>query len=349
MSVDEHRATPVPPTLHDVAREAGVSLATASRALNGSTRTVNETFRRRVLDAALRLNYTPNLSAQAVAKGLSSTISLLVSDIADPYFSSIAAGAIRAADEQRIATTMAVTHRDHERELELVRVLRGQRPRAIILTGSRWDGVASEHRLSDELAAYESTGGRVVLVSQRTLPFATVQLGNATGARELARELVGAGYRRFAVIAGDDRLLTSRERVSGFAEGLAEHGIAIHPSRVVRAEFTRDGGRQGAAELLQLGLDDVDLVFAVNDVMAIGAMSAFRAAGLRLPEDLAVAGYDDIATSRDVTPALTTVAVPLEAVGEHAVRLALDPATDSTTTEPVGATVLLRESTPPRA
>lgn len=349
MTVDDHRATPVPPTLHDVAREAGVSLATASRALNGSTRTVNESFRRRVLDAALRLNYTPNLSAQAVAKGLSTTISLLVSDIADPYFSSIAAGAIRAADEQRIATTMAVTHRDAERELELVRVLRGQRPRAIILTGSRWDGVASEHRLAEELAAYESTGGRVVLVSQRTLPFATVQLGNATGARELARALVAAGYRRFAVIAGDDRLLTARERVRGFADGLAEHGIAIHPSRIVRADFSRDGGRHGAEQLLQQGLEGVELVFAVSDVMAIGAMSAFRAAGLSLPTDLAVAGYDDIATSRDVTPALTTVAVPLEEVGEHAVRLALDPATDSTTVEPVGATVVLRESTPPRA
>jgi LacI family transcriptional regulator len=349
MTVDDHRATPVPPTLHDVAREAGVSLATASRALNGSTRTVNESFRRRVLDAALRLNYTPNLSAQAVAKGLSTTISLLVSDIADPYFSSIAAGAIRAADEQRIATTMAVTHRDAERELELVRVLRGQRPRAIILTGSRWDGVASEHRLAEELAAYESTGGRVVLVSQRTLPFATVQLGNATGARELARALVAAGYRRFAVIAGDDRLLTARERVRGFADGLAEHGIAIHPSRIVRADFSRDGGRHGAEQLLEQGLDGVELVFAVSDVMAIGAMSAFRAAGLSLPTDIAVAGYDDIATSRDVTPALTTVAVPLEEVGEHAVRLALDPATDSTTVEPVGATVVLRESTPPRA
>ncbi|WP_285042666.1 LacI family DNA-binding transcriptional regulator [Plantibacter sp. LMC-P-059a] len=349
MTVDDHRATPVPPTLHDVAREAGVSLATASRALNGSTRTVNESFRRRVLDAALRLNYTPNLSAQAVAKGLSTTISLLVSDIADPYFSSIAAGAIRAADEQRIATTMAVTHRDAERELELVRVLRGQRPRAIILTGSRWDGVASEHRLAEELAAYESTGGRVVLVSQRTLPFATVQLGNATGARELARALVAAGYRRFAVIAGDDRLLTARERVRGFADGLAEHGIAIHPSRIVRADFSRDGGRHGAEQLLEQGLEGVELVFAVSDVMAIGAMSAFRAAGLSLPTDIAVAGYDDIATSRDVTPALTTVAVPLEEVGEHAVRLALDPATDSTTVEPVGATVVLRESTPPRA
>lgn len=348
MSVDEHRATPVPPTLHDVAREAGVSLATASRALNGSTRTVNESYRRRVQDAALRLNYTPNLSAQAVARGLSATISLLVSDIADPYFSSIAAGAIRAADEQRIATTMAVTHRDAERELELVRVLRGQRPRAIILTGSRWDGVVSQHRLAEELAAYESTGGRVVLVSQRTLPFATVQLGNAAGARELARALVGAGYRSFAVIAGDDRLLTSRERLSGFADGLAEHGIAIHPSNIVRAEFTRDGGRDGAERLLAQGLGGIELVFAVSDVMAIGAMSAFRAAGLSLPEDIAVAGYDDIATSRDVTPALTTVAVPLEAVGEHAVRLALDPATGPDTTEHIGATVLLRESTPPR-
>jgi len=348
MSDDEPRATPGPPTLHDVAQEAGVSLATASRALNGSTRTVNETFRRRVLDAATRLNYTPNLSAQAVARGLSSTISLLVNDITDPYFSSIAAGAIRAADEQRIATTMAVTHRDSDRELELVRVVRGQRPRAIILTGSRWEGVASQHRLAEELAAYESTGGRVVLVSQQTLPFATVQLGNAEGARALARALVEAGYRSFAVIAGDDRLLTSRERLSGFADGLAEHGIAIHPANIVRAEFTREGGRAGAERLLAQGLDGVELVFAVSDVMAIGAMSAFRSAGLSLPDDVAIAGYDDIATARDVTPALSTVAVPLEAVGEHAVRLALDPATRSDTVEHVGATVLLRESTPPR-
>src|SRR5688572_26742835 len=110
-----------PVTLHDVAREAGVSLATASRALNGSERKVNEAYREKVLAAAARLNYTPNLSAQAVAKGSTNTVALLVADIADPYFSSIAAGVIRAAEETGLVVTMAVTGRSTARELELVR------------------------------------------------------------------------------------------------------------------------------------------------------------------------------------------------------------------------------------
>src|SRR4029453_4406683 len=118
-----------PATLHDVAREAGVSLATASRSLNGSTRKVNEEYRKRVLEAAARLDYSPNLSAQAVARGTTTTVALLVADIADPYFSSIAAGVVAEADTARLIVTMAATERDPERELELVRTLRGQRPR----------------------------------------------------------------------------------------------------------------------------------------------------------------------------------------------------------------------------
>ena len=124
-----------PATLHDVAREAGVSLATASRSLNGSTRKVNEEYRKRVLEAAARLDYSPNLSAQAVARGTTTTVALLVADIADPYFSSIAAGVVAEADTARLIVTMAATERDPERELELVRTLRGQRPRVMILAG----------------------------------------------------------------------------------------------------------------------------------------------------------------------------------------------------------------------
>ena len=144
--VEAARTSPV--TLHDVAREAGVSLATASRSLNGSTRKVNGDYRDRVLEAAERLGYTPNLSAQAVAKGATSTVALVVSDIADPYFSSIAAGVIRYAEEERLLVTMAVTGRRAERELELVRTLRGQRPRVLILSGSRF--VAAELERSEE-------------------------------------------------------------------------------------------------------------------------------------------------------------------------------------------------------
>ncbi|GMA34813.1 LacI family DNA-binding transcriptional regulator [Demequina litorisediminis] len=132
---DSTRTSPV--TLHDVAREAGVSLATASRSLNGSTRNVKAANRERVLEAAQRLGYSANASAQAVARGTSTTVALLVGDISDPYFSSIAAGVVGAAEDNHLIVTMAETRRDPEREVELVRTLRGQRPRAIILAASR--------------------------------------------------------------------------------------------------------------------------------------------------------------------------------------------------------------------
>lgn len=335
-------------TLHDVAREAGVSLATASRTLNGSARKVNDAYRERVQAAAARLGYTPNLSAQAVAKGSTMTVALVVGDISDPYFSSIAAGVISAAEESGFIVTMAVTARDTERELALVRALRGQRPRVLILAGSRMSDEPSQQALVAELTAFESTGGRVVFISQHELPFDTVLLDNYGGGRRLAAALVGLGFRRFAVISGAPSLLTSQDRVVGFLDGLAEHDLTVPADRIVHSEFTRDGGFAGAVELLKRGIDDVELVFAVNDVMAVGAMSALREAG-RIPgESIAVAGFDDIPTVRDITPALTTAQIPLMDVGRHAVELALAPRTVGGTEIPVATTVVIRESTPAR-
>ena len=326
-----------------------MSLATASRSLNGSTRKVNDDYRQRVLAAAARLNYSPNLSAQAVAKGSTSTVALLVSDIADPYFSSIAAGVIRAAEAEGLIVTMAVTERSTERELELVRALRGQRPRVMILSGSRSDGSESQAALIAELTAFAGTGGRVVLISQEGLPFNTVVVDNYLGARALANSLVAAGYRRFAAIGGTRDLVTSRDRLAGFADGLAEHGIAIHPDHIVRSDFTRDGGFAAATELIAGGMDRVELVFAVGDVMAIGAMSALREAGIDVPGDVAVAGFDDIATARDVTPALTTVNIPLADLGRKAVELALsDAALTSAEVIRVETRVIMRASSPRR-
>jgi len=344
----ENRPKASPATLHDVAREAGVSLATASRSLNGSTRKVNDDYRQRVLAAAARLGYSPNLSAQAVARGASSTVALVVGDIADPYFSSIAAGVIRGAEAEGLIVTMAVAGRSTAHELELVRTLRGQRPRVIILTGSRFEGPSSQDALVAELEAFTDTGGRVVLISQRELPFSTVVVDNYLGARKLANSLVDRGYRRFAAVAGERALITSRDRLSGFADGLAEHGIAIHPDHVARADFTRDGGFAAAQQLLVTGIDEVQLVFAVSDVMAVGAMSALREAGRVPSHAIAVAGFDDIPTAQDVTPALTTVHIPLEELGVRAVELALSDAPsgpDAIVT--VDTTVVLRASTPP--
>jgi LacI family transcriptional regulator len=335
-----------PATLHDVAREAGVSLATASRSLNGSTRKVNDAYRQRVLAAAARLNYSPNLSAQAVARGTTTTVALLVADISDPYFSSIASGVVAEADHERLIVTMAATERDPERELELVRQLRGQRPRVMILAGSRPTSDPTEGALGAELAAYESAGGTVVLISRNELDFSTVLLDNRGGAEALARELTRIGYRRFAVVTGGEGLRTAADRLEGFRAGLAASGGRLDDDDVVRAAFTRDGGYEGTRRLIDRGLDGIELVFAANDVMAVGALSAIRDAGLTPGRDLAVAGFDDIPTVRDVTPPLTTVRVPLEELGRRALRLALDG--DGADGDSVATEVVLRDSTPPR-
>jgi LacI family transcriptional regulator len=302
-----------------------------------------------VLAAAAKLDYRPNVSAQAVARGASATVALLVSDIADPYFSSIAAGVIQSAEEAGLIVTMGVTERDADRELALVRTLRGQRHKVLILAGSRQSGEDADDALKAELQGYERTGGRVVLISQHNLPFDTVMLDNHGGGFALAERLLDLGYRRFGAIAGASDLITSSDRMSGFTEALAARGITIPDDAIARASFTRDGGFEAAHKLLERGIDDLELVFAVNDVMAVGAMSAFRDAGVDLPGQLAIAGYDDISTVRDITPPLSTVRVPLLDIGRKAMELALGPHDDDNEgVFVVSSEVVIRESTPPR-
>jgi LacI family transcriptional regulator len=337
------------PTLYDVARAARVSLATASRALNGSTRKVNDAYRERVLAAAEELGYTPNLSAQAVARGASNTVALLVSDIADPYFSTIAAGVVREAAAAGLSVTMAVTDRDSEREIELVRIMRGQRPQIIVLAGSRLVDDPRQDALVAELEAFSSAGGRVVVISQQQLPFDTVLIDNRTGAQELARALVGLGYRAFGILAGPENLMTARDRSDAFRAELAAAGITVADDAIAHGGFTRDGGHAAIGKLADSGvLDRLEVVFAVNDVMAIGAMATLRDRGIEVPGGIALAGYDDIPFARDVSPALTTVHVPLEEAGEKSIALALAPRRSAPVTTEVAATIAVRGSTPAR-
>jgi len=333
-------------TLAEVARAAGVSLATASRALNGSARKVNPEYRERVLAAARTLDYSPNLAAQAVAKGGSSTIGLVVADISDPYFASIASSVMRAAEQRGLIVTIGSTERRPGREVGLVRALRGQRPHSIILVGSRWAAEESDLELIAELQAFEKAGGRVTMVSQPRLPFRTIDIRNREGAAALAEQLIANGYRSAAVLTGPSGLITAHERTLGFTDAFAASGHPIDDRWLVDGEFTRDGGFLGAAELRRRGLGAVDVIFAVNDVMAVGAMAYLRSAGVRMPEDVAVAGFDDIHTLRDVTPALTTVSLPFDLIGRKAMELALDDDGDGTSRVAVYGSPVLRESTP---
>ncbi|MGM1029066.1 MAG: LacI family DNA-binding transcriptional regulator [Actinomycetota bacterium] len=340
---DAPRRRPGPATLDDVARRAGVSLATASRVLNGSTRAVAESYRERVKAAAEELGYTANLSAQATAKGTSAIIALLVADIADPYFGEIAAGVARGADEAGLAVTVAITERDPERELRLARALRGQRPRGLILAASR-AAPEIDPVLLAELELLAQNGGRVVALGAGADHVRAVTIDNRAGARELGVALAGLGYRRSIVLAAAEGIITSDRRLEGFAEGFAGGGGTV--SRVLRGTFARESGGELMQRALDEGIEPGTLVYCVSDIIAIGAMSAARAAGRDPGTDLAFAGFDDIPTSRDVTPALTTVRIPLDEVGLEAFRAATDP--DWAPAE-LRLDVQLRDSTPPRA
>ena len=331
-------------TLHDVAPEAGVTRATASRALNGSARKVADSYRERVEAAAVKLGYSANLSAQATARGSSAIIALLVADIADPYFGEIASGVARGADEAGLVVTVAITERDPEREVRLVRALRGQRPRGLILAASR----ASQELAPDlaaELDLFAAGGGRVVALGAESDNVRGVAIDNRGGADALGAALADRGYRHAIVLAAAEGVVTSDSRLAGFTEGFTRAGGVV--AEVYRGGFTRESGHDLMAQALAEGVDAGTVVFGISDVVAIGALSALREAGRAVGDDIALAGFDDIPTGRDVTPALTTVRIPLEEVGYQALRAAID-AEWAPERAHLGLEVQLRASTPPR-
>ncbi|GAA1164654.1 LacI family DNA-binding transcriptional regulator [Nesterenkonia sandarakina] len=310
--------------LADVADAAGVSQSTASRVLNGSARSPKPEIAARVRDAAERLGYFPNAQAQALARSSAGLMGLVVHDIADPYFSSIARGAQRALAGSGIQLMLASTERGAEAEVDAVRTFMSYRTDAILLAGTR--GLSDDALLDQVLRIYRANGGRVAMIGQPLPNAGGVQIANESGAADLAEALLRQGHRRFAVLSGESTLSTSAQRAAGFLGKLRASGVA--PEVVMEGAFTRDGGYLMMSELIDSGVLQADpgrplCVFCVNDVMALGALAAVRAAGLAVPEDIALAGFDDIPTLADQHPTITTVRLPLEEIGRMSAEMLL--------------------------
>ncbi|RKO24077.1 LacI family transcriptional regulator [Pseudarthrobacter phenanthrenivorans] len=354
-------------TLTEVARLAGVSPATASRVLNGSARKPGKDIAERVRQAAESLGYIPNAQAQGLAKSSSGLIGLIVHDIADPYFSAIARGVQAAAREQRKMVLLATTGGAPAEEREAVAAFAARRADSIVIAGSRSsrdEDREDNAELAAELDRYCRNGGRVAVVGHPVVGAAApegyhvIAVPNQDLAGDLAAQLAAGFGGDFVIVGGPEGLYTSDDRIRGFQEGLAKAGHA--PAEVVRTSFNRSGGyeaglklaariksaREGGGEAAGPKL----CIFAVNDVMAIGASAALRAEGLRIPRDATIAGFDDIETLRDFRPALSTVRLPLEEIGRLATRATARPSGSSGDGEedgqqPVTGEVTLRRST----
>jgi LacI family transcriptional regulator len=335
-------------TLAEVAKTAGVSLATASRVLSGSGYRVRPELRRRVLAAARSLNYVPNAHAQALVRARTQVVGVVTHDVSDPYFAEIVRGVQRVASAAGRLAIICNTYRDPDREVEYVRLLHAQRVEAIVLAGSGRDDRRYGQKMSAAVEAYLATGGRLVVISRHHLPGDAVLPDNFGGARALAHYLADLGHRRVGVISGPPKLTTTRDRMEGFRQGLRERGLELPDDAVVPGDFGRDSGEAGVAALLDR-CPGLTAVFALNDQMAVGALAALRRRGIRVPEDVSLAGFDDMAIARDVTPQLTTVRVPMEEMGMRAMEMALEPAGEELRVVFLPAVVVPRGSTaPPR-
>lgn len=332
------------------------TIATASRVLNGSTRKVRNQSYVKVMEAATKLNYRPNAYAQAVAKGTAPNIVLLVSDISDPYFASVSQGVVKAAAERGISVTIGVATTPHE-ELEAVRKSVSTRPRGIIISESEYTDAPERQALQTELTQYEASGGRAVFVLNRSLPFPAVDVANDVGARAIAKLIVDSGYTRPAILKGDDAHRSSKERLAGVMEVLDEAGITVDPKAVANGKFSRTDGYAAVMQMARSGLlkpgegalyngKGIDSIIALNDVMAIGAMTALRANGIEPGREIGVTGFGDIPYSADVFPPLTTVHLPLAEMGQAAADSILSNRDDAEATGGTANRLIYVQSAP---
>lgn len=315
-----------PPTLADVARLAGVSVPTASRALNGGVRGAESgspELRRRVEDAARALGYSVNPAAQATKGGRARSVALLVGNIEDFGSATIISGVMHAAEKRGISVAVRTTLDDPLRELELLTAIRGERHRALVIATGRTTDEHRERALEARLRTLAEHGTRVVIVGDSSLDFPSVTVDNHEAARLLADSLAKSGKKRFAILSAPPIQITSRDRVKGFLEGLSSHEISVGQGDIVFRTFSRDGGYKAIDQLAER-VAEFDVIAAMSDAMAVGAIARLRELGVESPRDVEVTGFDHIPMLGDVLPHFSTVEVPLKAFGEAALSLALD-------------------------
>ncbi|WP_327118451.1 LacI family transcriptional regulator [Streptomyces sp. NBC_01341] len=323
-------------TLADVAARARVSPATVSRVLNGNYPVASST-RERVLRAVDDLDYVLNGPASSLAAATSDLVGILVNDIADPFFG-IMAGAAQSqiggpgdgsgrAGGEKLAV-VCNTGGSPERELTYLTLLQRQRAAAVVLTGGALEDPAHQAAMTAKLTKLADAGTRVVLCGRPPLQegdavLAALAFDNRGGARRLTEHLIALGHRRVGYVAGPLERTTTRHRLEGHREAMKAAGLYGDEENVtVHGPYDRSSGYDATLELLRRE-PGITAVVAANDTVALGACAALRDRGLRIPEDVSVAGFDDLPFSVDAVPALTTVRLPLYEAGARAGRLAM--------------------------
>ena len=299
---------------------AGVGRGTVSRVINNEAG-VKESTRRAVQRAIAELGYVPNLAARSLAGRRADAVALVMTErdwrlFGEPFFSETVRSVGDALTDTSVQLLLTLVRTDAERQ-RFLEYARGGRVDGVLLMSVR-----AEDRLPDMLA---DAGLPTVLLGRRSgdEQVTSVDADNVGGAREAVAHLVRGGRRSIATITGPLDMYVAQCRLRGYRQALADAGLPADPSWTVEGDFTEASGRRAMTELLDRH-PDVDAVLAASDTMAAAALSVLRAAGRRVPDDVAVIGFDDFHLAQHTDPPLTTVRQPLEEIGRTMVRLLLE-------------------------
>lgn len=303
-------------TIKDVAKLAGVSTATVSNVIN-KTRYVSPELVAKVSRAMKELNYRPNVVARSLKGKESSTIGFIVPDITIPFFPEILKGMEETANKHGYNVMLCNTNEDITREISSLQMLREKLVDGVVLSSVRGSLRDREH----VIALIED--GFPTVVIDRSLKDTIVNsitVDHVTAAYKATKHLLDLGHRRVAAITGDLELILNQDRLRGYRNALEEYGIQHDYNLVVEGDFTTEKGYECMKKLLKR-INPPTAVFAFNDLMAIGAMSAVRSEGLNIPDDVSIVGFDDISISKFLHPPLTTVSQPMQRMGAEAFEL----------------------------
>ena len=304
----------MPTTIKEVARKAGVSIATVSRALN-NVGSVDDRTRLLVQKTARELHYVPNALGRGLSRRKTEAIGLVLPDLFGEFFSEVIRGTDQAAQQHHYHVLVSSSHSSRDEIEAALRAMRGRVDGLIIM---------SPHIDARTLRENLPSGLPVVLLNCAVEggDFDSLSVDNFGGARAMTHHLLGHGHRRIAFIRGASDNLDAAERLRGFRRACAEAGLGSSDVLEAPGDFTEGSGYTAAGALLET-TPPPTAVFAANDSMAIGALSAIRERNLRVPEDVALAGFDDIPIAGYLTPALTSVRVHISDLGALAMKKVL--------------------------
>jgi len=304
-------------TIRDVARLSGVSPMTVSRVINDSERVSPET-RRRVEQAIAELGYVPSRLARGLSRQRTGTLAVIVPDVANPFFTAIVRAAEEVARRADYQVILCDTRSDLSVERDVIEELISHRVEGMVIA-------PVSDRSATPLMRLAEFGVPFVLID-RTVPGVDcdVVLGDSSGgARQLVEHLTSLGHRRIGFIVESDDVSTARDRRRGYEAALGAAGIALDPALVVNASADPSGGLAGMTRLLELQ-ERPTAVFTVNNLAAVGAIEAVRAAGLEVPDDVALVCFDDIEYASRLYPFLTAMEQPAQTFGTLGAQLLLE-------------------------